>query len=69
MARATKTQPSTASPKPQRSVREVLREPTTWAGLLSIGAAIATGGASALLDPSLCAQVGAGLALILAREG
>ena len=69
MARATKTPTVTVTPKPTRSAREILREPTTWAGVLSIGAAIATGGASALLDPGLCAQIGAGLALIFAREG
>lgn len=55
--------------KKTRTVTEILREPSTWAGILSIGAAFATGGASALADPATLSSIGAGLALILTKEG
>lgn len=48
--------------------KPLLRQGTTWAGLLSIGAAIATGGASVLTDPYLLAQIGAGLGLLFAEN-
>lgn len=41
---------------------------TTWAGILSIGAAIAAGGASALADPVLLQTIGAGIALLIAEN-
>lgn len=66
MARTSKT----IAPAPQaRTARQLFKEPTTWAGLLTIGTAIATGGASLLTDPIMWGKVGAGLALILAKEG
>lgn len=58
-----------ARTKQPRTFRTVMREPTTWAGLFSIGAAVATGGASLLTDPVFLTKVGAGLALVLAKEG
>lgn len=70
MVRATKPKPPTdevVSPS-KRTIKKVLREPSTWAGLLSIAAACLTGGASALTDPVLLSQIGAGLALVLTKE-
>lgn len=72
MVRPAKTavQPvSSLRPRTCRAPVDFLREPSTWAGLLSIAAAIATGGASVLTDPILLAQVGTGIGLVLAREG
>lgn len=51
-----------------RSITDIAREPTTWAGLFSVVAAIMSGGVTVLTDPVLLAQVGAGLSLIVARE-
>lgn len=61
--------PRVAAPERSRSVREILMEPSTWAGIMSIGAAFATGGASALANPATLSSIGAGLALILTKEG
>lgn len=49
-------------------LKKKAKQKTSWAGLLTIVAAVMTGGASALTDPALLAQVGAGLALVLAPE-
>lgn len=70
MVRATNSTPPTdevVSPN-KRTIKKVLREPSTWAGLLSIAAAVLTGGAGALTDPVLLSQIGAGLALVLTKE-
>lgn len=48
--------------------RPFMLQGTTWAGILSIGAAIATGGASVLTDPVLLQTVGAGIALLVAEN-
>lgn len=48
--------------------KPLLKQGTTWAGILSIGAAIATGGASALTDPTLLAAIGSGIALLFAEN-
>lgn len=45
-----------------------IRQPSTYAGLLTIGAAVLTGGTSVLTDPLLLSQLGAGLALVLTEE-
>lgn len=65
------TSPRQAAPRAKRprTVKEILREPSTWAGILSIGAAFATGGVSALVNPATLSSIGAGLALILTKEG
>lgn len=55
--------------KKRRSPLRMLREPTTWAGLLSIAAAVATGGVENVFSPTLWSQLGAGCALIFAKEG
>lgn len=60
---------ASAKAKAPRSVKTILMEPSTWAGILSIGAAFATGGASALANPATLASIGAGLSLILTKEG
>lgn len=61
--------PRATKAKVKRTVSDYMREPSTWAGILSIGAAFATGGASALANPATLASIGAGLSLILTREG
>lgn len=55
-------------PSDSRSVADVFREPSTWAGLLTIGSAVLTGGFSVLLTPATLAQVATGFALILTKE-
>lgn len=52
----------------RRTIKKVLREPSTWAGLFTVGAAFLTGGASALTDPVLLSQIGAGLSMIALKE-
>lgn len=52
-----------------RSVRAVLSEPTTWAGVLLGISALYTGGLGVLTDPVVLGQIGAGISLIFAREG
>lgn len=69
MAQRKKVEPTKPAAGKRRGVRELLTEPTTWAGLLTAGAAIATGGMSVFMDPLLLTELGAGLALILAKEG
>lgn len=75
MVTATKT---TSSKKAQvlkesnsrsRFSRDRLKEPSTWAGIISIACAVATGGASALVDPILQPVLVAGIGLILNKEG
>lgn len=56
------------SPRPSRSVKELLKEPSTWAGIFAIAGAFATGGASALTDPALLSTISSGLALVLTKE-
>lgn len=51
-----------------RSIPDVFREPSTWAGLFTIGGAVLTGGFSALFAPEMLAQVATGFALILTKE-
>lgn len=46
-----------------------LLEPSTWAGLLTLGAALATGGAAAWLNPQTLPVITAGIGLILNKEG
>lgn len=48
--------------------RPFLKQGTTWAGILSIAAAIATGGVSVLTDPLMIAQIGAGIGLLVAEN-
>lgn len=75
MTVAAKSSPKRASPaKPEVVKRGRLslarfKEPSTWAGVLSIACALATGGASVLVDPMLQGQIISGLGLILAKEG
>lgn len=64
MARAKAAQPQTSAAR----LKRMAREPSTYAGLLTVLAAVVTGGASVLTDPSLLAQLGSGLALIFTRE-
>lgn len=48
--------------------RPLLKQGTTWAGILSIAAAVATGGTSILADPTALGAIGAGIALIFAEN-
>lgn len=70
MARVPKTALSTdpSVHKGSRTIRTVMREPSTWAGILSIAAACLTDGVGALTNPALLSQIGAGLALVLTKE-
>lgn len=52
-----------------RFSRDRLKEPSTWAGIISIACAVATGGASAVMDPVLQPVLIAGLGLVLNKEG
>lgn len=63
--RATKVAASAS----RRSFKSIASEPSTWAGVLSIAAAVITGGASVFADPALMTSVAAGLALVLTKEG
>lgn len=45
-----------------------LREPTSWAGLLSIVGVFLTHGVSALADPAVLTTIASGVGLILAAE-
>lgn len=60
---------ATQEPKKRRTAGDMLREPSTWAGIFSICAAFATGGVSVLANPATLSSIGAGLALILTKEG
>lgn len=51
-----------------RSIADVCREPSTWAGLFTIGSAVLTGGFSTLFAPEMLTQVATGFALILTKE-
>lgn len=53
---------------PAQSAKPFLKQGTTWAGIFSIAAAVATGGASVLTDPYMVAQIGAGLGLLFAEN-
>lgn len=70
MVRATKPKPPTDEvvSSNKRTIKKVVREPSTWAGLLTVAAAFLTGGASALTDPVLLSQIGAGLSMIALKE-
>lgn len=53
---------------PHFSKKSFFKQGTTWAGILSIGAALATGGVSALTDPVLLQAIGAGIGLLVAEN-
>lgn len=58
-----------AQPVAKGSVaRKRLSEPSTWAGLLSIAALVATKGATALYEPGNIMAAASGLALIFTKE-
>lgn len=63
-----KTRAPVAIDGPHMNKKPLLKQGTTWAGLFSIAAAIATGGTSVLLDPVLLTQIGAGISLIVAEN-
>lgn len=48
--------------------KPLLKQGTTWAGIFTIAAAIASGGASALLDPTIFTMIGSGVALLFAEN-
>lgn len=64
--RATPIPPKTHFPA--GATRPFWRQGTTWAGVLTVGAAVATGGVAALTNPVVIAQICSGVALILAKE-
>lgn len=68
---ATKKVKEAAVPSPtikKRSLREFLLEPSTWAGLLTIGATLATGGTAEWLNATTLPTLLAGIGLILTKE-
>lgn len=48
--------------------KPLLKQGTTWAGLFTIAAAIATGGTSLLTDPTALTAVSSGIALLFAEN-
>lgn len=63
--------PKTTSAKQdtkKRSLGEIVREPSTWAGVLTIANAVLTSGVGVLADPQLLTQIAAGLSLVLVKE-
>lgn len=64
----TKVVATVPATKTQR-IKKKLSEGTTWAGLLTVAAAVASGGATVLTSPTLLTQIAGGIALILAKEG
>lgn len=59
--------PITLDPQPTEN-KPLLKQGTTWAGIMTIGAAIATGGLGALADPAALTQIGIGLSLLFAEN-
>lgn len=64
-----------AKPKPKiqrapvvASFFDRFSEPSTWAGILTIGATFATGGVSSWLNPTTLPALITGVGLILAKE-
>lgn len=63
-----------ATPTPPKThfqagaTRPFWKQGTTWAGALTVGAAVANGGVAALTNPVMIAQICSGIALILAKE-
>lgn len=54
---------STINPK-----KPLLKQGTTWAGIFTVAAAVASGGMSVLIDPTLASMIGAGVALLFAEN-
>lgn len=52
----------------ERKRTPLLKQGTTWAGVFTVAAAIASGGVAAFLDPMMIAQIGAGVALLFAEN-
>lgn len=48
--------------------KPLLKQGSTWAGIFSIAAAVASGGATALTDPTVMTTIGAGIALLFAEN-
>lgn len=46
-----------------------LLEPSTWAGLLTIGTVVATGGVATWLNPSTLPVLLTGVGLVLSKDG
>lgn len=65
----TATEKSVATTKTNRTLKQILLEKSTWCGLLTIGAALATGGLTSWLNPSTLPFLTAGVGLILTKEG
>lgn len=58
-----------SSPGGGRTIKQVLSEKSTWCGLLTIGAALATGGLASYLNPTTLPFLTAGIGLILTPDG
>lgn len=55
--------------KPERTLREIVKEPSTIAGVLTIVSQALMAGPGALVNPGVWAGVLAGVGLIFTREG
>lgn len=66
----TRGRPSEPGPLATTSAALLARliEPSTWAGLLTIGSVFATGGVASWLNPTTLPSLLAGLGLIVVRE-
>lgn len=69
---ATKKTASRANPAASSSLLSALlsrlTEPSTWAGLLTIGSALATGGLASWLNPETLPVLIAGVGLVLTKD-
>lgn len=66
------TKPAATAAPDRSAVNYILArmlEPSTWAGLLTLGSAVATGGVAAWLNPQTLPVITAGIGLILNKEG
>lgn len=53
---------------PSKERKAFLKQGTTWAGVFTIAATLASGGVAALFDPFMISQIGTGLALLIAEN-
>lgn len=69
MSTKKKATPVSPAPTAKRSLADFLLEKSTWAGLLTIGATLATGGVAEWLNSTTLPVLIAGAGLVLTKEG
>lgn len=52
----------------RRRLVDLLRQPSTYAGIFAIAGAVFSGGLSSLVEPAVLSQVATGLALVFVDE-